>query len=97
MGTGELVARAWAVPIRNDRSLAPEAVAGHMREAGVADVSCCATVPSALSAAAAWSRETGNVVVVCGSLFLAGEALIALDAYPWPTATPAANELLTQS
>jgi len=90
-----LVARAWAVPIRNDRSLAPEAVAGHMREAGVADVSCCATVPSALSAAAAWSRETGNSIVVCGSLFLAGEALVALDAYPWPTTVPSVNELLS--
>lgn len=92
-----LVARAWAVPIRNDRSLAPESVAAHMRDAGIADATPCADVPTALSAAAAWSRETGNIVVVCGSLFLAGEALIALDAYPWPTATPAANELLTQS
>ena len=89
-----LVARAWAVPIRNDRSLAPEAVAMHMRNAGIAEVAPCATVPAALAAAAAWSRETGNVVVVCGSLFLAGEALVALDAYPWPVRSADVNDLL---
>ena len=89
-----LVARAWAVPIRNDRSLAPEAVAAHMRAAGIAEAAACATVSDGLSAAAAWARETGNVVIVCGSLFLAGEALVALDAYPWPVRSSDANELL---
>ena len=90
-----LVARAWAVPIHNDRSLAPEAVAMHMRDAGIAEVAPCATLPAALAAAAAWSLETGNVVVVCGSLFLAGEALVALDAYPWPATAHSVNELLS--
>ena len=90
-----LVARAWAVPIRNDRSLAPDAVAAYMRDAGIADATPCADVPTALSAAAGWSRETGNIVVVCGSLFLAGEALVALDAYPWPATAPSENELLS--
>ena len=90
-----LVSRAWAVPIRNDRSLAPDAVAAHMRDAGIADATPCADVPTALSASAGWSRETGNVVVVCGSLFLAGEALVALDAYPWPATAHSVNELLS--
>ena len=89
-----LVARAWAVPIRNDRSLAPDAVAAHMHAAGIAEAEACATVPKGLSAAAAWARETGNAVVVCGSLFLAGEALVALDAFPWPANSADANELL---
>ena len=89
-----LVARAWAVPIRNDRSLAPAAVAAHMRAAGIAEAEACATVPAGLSAAAAWARATGNVVVVCGSLFLAGEALVALGAYPWPVRSADMNELL---
>ena len=88
------VARAWAVAIRNDRSLAPEAVAAHMRAASMAEVEVSATVPAALSAAAAWSRKTGNIVVVCGSLFLAGEALVALDAYPWLARSADVNELL---
>ena len=88
------VARAWAVPIRNDRSLAPDDVVARMGTAGIADATPCATVPEALSAAAAWARETGNSVVVCGSLFLVGEALVALDAYPWRLHSPDANELL---
>ena len=91
------VARAWAVAIRNDRSFAPEAVAAHMRAASMAEVEVSATVPAALSAAAAWSRKTGNIVVVCGSLFLAGEALVALDAYPWPARSADVNELLSPS
>ena len=91
------VAHAWAVPIRNDRSLAPEAIAVHMRAAGIAEVEACATVPTGLSAAAIWARETGNVVVVCGSLFLAGEALVALGAFPWPVRAADANELLAAS
>ena len=89
------VARAWAVPIRNDRSLASEEVAACMRAAGIAETSICASVPDALSAASVWARETGKAVVVCGSLFLVGEALVALDAYPWPIRPADANELLS--
>ncbi len=91
------VARAWAVPIRNDRSLAPEDVAARMNVAGIASATPCATVPEALSAAAAWARETGSLVAVCGSLFLVGEALVALDAYPWRLYSADANELLAPS
>ena len=89
-----LVARAWAVPIRNDRSLAPDAVAAHMRAAGIAAAEACATVPKGLSAAAAWARETGNAVVVCGSLFLAGEALAELGYRPFRSARFTPNEML---
>ena len=89
------VSRAWAVPIRNDRSLAPEDVAARMGSAGIADATPCAALPEALSAAAAWARETGNPVAVCGSLFLVGETLVALDAYPWRLRSPDANELLS--
>lgn len=89
------VSRAWAVPIRNDRSLAPEDVAARMRSVGIADATPCAAVPEALSAAAAWAREAGNSVAVCGSLFLVGEALVALDAYPWRLRSSDANELLS--
>jgi len=34
------------------------------------------------------------VPVVCGSLFLAGEALVALNAYPWQLDGPDANETM---
>ncbi len=89
------VSRAWAVPIRNDRSLAPEDVAARMESAGIAGATPCAAVPEALSAAAAWARGTGNSVAVCGSLFLVGEALVALGAYPWRLRSSDANELLS--
>ena len=62
-----------------------------------ADATPCADVPTALSASAGWSHETGNIVVVCGSLFLAGEALVALGAFPWPVRPADTNEILTQS
>lgn len=89
------VARAWAVPIRNDRSLEPKDVAARMSAVGIADVTPCATVREALSAAATWARGTGKAVVACGSLFLAGEVLVALDAYPWRIRSLDANELLS--
>ncbi len=90
-----LVERAWAVPIRNSRSMEPDAVAMRMREAGIAAAEAVRAVPEALSASTAWARATGNPVVVCGSLFLAGEALVALGAYPWPAREPDENELLS--
>ena len=89
------VARAWAVPIRNDRSLEPKDVAARMSAVGIANVTPCATVREALSAAATWARGTGKAVVACGSLFLAGEVLVALDAYPWRIRSLDANELLS--
>lgn len=87
-----LVARAWAVPIRNERTMSPEAVAARMRAAGIAAAEACPAVAPALAAAGAWARAAGGATAVCGSLFLAGEALVALDAYPWPARTPDANE-----
>ena len=52
-------------------------------------------IAEALSAAATWARGTGKAVVACGSLFLAGEVLVALDAYPWRIRSLDANELLS--
>ena len=62
-----------AVPIRNPRSLPPERTAELMRKAGFADVRACMSVREALDAAP-------DGTVVCGSLFLAGEALAAMGA-----------------
>ena len=90
-----LVSRAWAVPIRNDRALPSDAVADRMRSAGIAEVEACATVAQALAAAGDWARLAGGTVVVCGSLFLAGEALVELGAYPWPIRAPDPNESLS--
>jgi len=60
----------FAVPIRNPRSLPPERTAELMRAAGFVTVRSCMSVREALDAAP-------DGTVVCGSLFLAGEALEA--------------------
>jgi len=62
-----------AVPIRNPRSLPPERVAELMREAGFRTVRECPSLEAAIAAAP-------DGTVVCGSLFLVGEALEILGA-----------------
>lgn len=71
----EVVRSGIAVAIRNPRSLAAERTAELMRAAGMDDVKVGASLRDALSAA-----PSGTVV--CGSLFLAGEALQELGEIP---------------
>ena len=82
------VSRGFAVRTTNPRSLSADATAGAMRGAGIPAEAC----PS-LAEALARSRESGATApeptLVCGSLFLAGEALVALGAYPWGDAAVA--------
>lgn len=85
---------AWGVATANPRSLPADRTAGIMRMAGLAPVEACGSVPEALERAQAWAREADGAVLVCGSLFLAGEALTALGAFPWPEGRCDANELL---
>ena len=67
----EVADRGIAVAIRNPRSLSSEETARKMRDAGFADVRACGSLAEALLSAP-------DGTVVCGSLFLAGEALEAL-------------------
>ena len=83
----------WAVPLSNMRSLEPAKVAERMALAGFVSAEACATLEDGLKRATDWAKRTGGVPVVCGSLFLAGEALLALDAFPWPIRPPDANEM----
>ena len=76
------VRRAWAVPVPSPRSRPAAATAELMRAAGIAQVEA-ADVAAALAAAQAWACAEGGLVLVCGSLFLAGEALVLLQAFPW--------------
>ena len=71
----EIVDVGYAVPIRNPRSLTPERTAALMREAGFREAHVCGSVEEAIA-----KVPTG--AVVCGSLFLAGEALEVLGAIP---------------
>ena len=88
-----LATRGWAVPIRNARSLDPGEVAERMLMAGFAEAESCSSLEAAFGRAIAWARTSGGTLVVCGSLFLSGEALVALGAFPWEVRTPDMNEL----
>ena len=79
------ISRGFAVRTNNPRSLSAVDAAGKMREAGIEAEPC-----ASLSDALAGSRKgtvPGDPTLVCGSLFLAGEALLALGAYPWGDAS----------
>ena len=89
-----VVKRAWGVATSNPRSLTADQVAGVMRMANIEGVEACGSIREALAAAQTWARETDGVVLVCGSLFLAGEALVTLGAFPWPCGRSDANERL---
>ncbi len=68
------VKRGFAVKTENPRSLAASETAERMQRAGIA------AKHSTLEAAL---RESSGATLVCGSLFLVGEALVKLGAYPW--------------
>lgn len=68
--------RGFAVRTNNPRSLSAEETAAKMRDAGI-DAVPCESVRQALG------RAGRDPSVVCGSLFLVGEALAELGAYPW--------------
>ena len=79
------VRRGYAVRTANPRALEPAALAARMRAAGVPATPC-----ESLADALARTRPAGvdapslpPSVLVCGSLFLAGEAIVALGACPW--------------
>lgn len=73
------VSRGLAVKTNNPRSLSAEDVASRMKSAGIS-AEPCAALDEALS------KVGAEPALVCGSLFLAGEALVKLGAYPWPDA-----------
>jgi dihydrofolate synthase/folylpolyglutamate synthase len=72
------VRKATAVKTNNPRSLTADETAAKMREAGMDAVAQPSGLKAALSQA-----DASVKTLVCGSLFLAGEALVALDAFPW--------------
>lgn len=76
-----VVKKGYAVRTNNPRSLSAEETAAKMRTAGI-DAVVCPSLRSAIQQ----SRQSNNQTIICGSLFLAGEALVELGAYPWGTA-----------
>lgn len=91
------VRRAYAVRTNNPRSLAAEDLAMRMRAVGL-EAAPCASLTEALArvrASGGFGETSTPAALVCGSLFLAGEALVALNAYPWPSARFDPSELLS--
>ena len=74
------VRRGLAVRTNNPRSLPAAETAAKMRAAGI-DAVPCDSLDDAIERS---RRSSDRTTLVCGSLFLAGEALVALGAYPWP-------------
>lgn len=86
---------AFAVPFGNPRAMPPDALAEKMREAGFARVVSCKSLADALDVRLDVELpDCSGAVIVCGSLFLAGEALLHLGAWPWSGGVPCPNELL---
>ena len=81
------VSKGYAVRTNNPRSLTAEETAAQMRAAGI-DAVACSSLREAISAQgtrpkAQGTRPKAQGTLICGSLFLAGEALVELGAYPW--------------
>lgn len=70
------IVRGIGVRTGNPRALSAEDVAAKMTAAGIY-AAPCASLEEAIS------KAGGEETLICGSLFLAGEALVALGAYPW--------------
>ncbi len=71
------VRKAFAVRTNNPRALVADELAAQMRMTGI-DATPCASLKEALA-----HTDRDPLVLVCGSLFLAGEALVELGAPPW--------------
>ena len=72
-----VVGKVWTVPLANPRGLPPEKLAAFARGAGLREVVACGSLAEGLAAARADARAAGRPVLVCGSLFLVGEAIAA--------------------
>jgi dihydrofolate synthase/folylpolyglutamate synthase len=73
---------AYAVPVRNPRTLSAGQTLGQMNIAGLRDAIDCVSLEDALARAKVWAMSNKGIIVVCGSLFLAGEALAVFNAMP---------------
>ena len=82
-----VVRKGFAVQTNNPRSLSAEETAAKMRAAGI-DAEACRSFKDAR-----WKTKDG-MTLVCGSLFLAGETLVELGAYPWDASRFDGAELL---
>ena len=88
-----LVGKGIAVRTNNPRSLAPEELARKMESAGIPAISCD-SIHLALEKMGPVPNGSGADTLICGSLFLAGEVLAELSAFPWQADRFDAAEIL---
>lgn len=88
-----IVKKGYAVRTNNPRSLSAEETAAKMRTAGIEAVAC-ASLKEAIELTRGTRHEAQGTTLICGSLFLAGEALVELGAYPWGSTRFDLNESL---
>lgn len=88
-----LVGKGIAVRTNNPRSLAPEELAQKMESAGISAISCD-SIHLALEKMVSVPSGSEVDTLICGSLFLAGEALAELGAFPWQADRFDAAEIL---
>ncbi len=88
------IRKAFTVRTANERSVEPERLASVLESCGI-DAAACGSLEAALEAAG-FKRDNPPrpEILVCGSLFLAGEALAALGEFPWPSQRRDSSELL---
>ncbi len=92
------VKQGYAVRTNNPRSLSAEATAEKMRGVGIDAVACSSLGEAiALSMSSQPLNPSTPSTLICGSLFLAGEALVELGAYPWQSNRFDPAELLSGS
>ena len=84
------VKKGYGVRTNNPRTLSAEETSAKMRAAGM-DAVASPSLRSAIDSC------NGSDTLICGSLFLAGEALVELGAYPWSAARFDPSELLKAS
>ena len=90
---GPVVKKGYAVRTNNPRSLSAEETAAKMREFGI-DAIACESLKEAIRLSALSTNHQALCTLICGSLFLAGEALVELGAYPWGSPRFDKSELL---
>ena len=88
-----LVRKGIAVRTNNPRSLDPEELAQKMEAAGIPAISCD-SIHLVLEKMGSVPSGSGVDTLICGSLFLAGEALAELGAFPWQADRFDAAEIL---
>ena len=76
------VLKAYAVATANERSLTAGECALEMRLSNI-DATECSSLDEAIKLCQEDYRKSARRTLIAGSLFLAGEALVKLNAYPW--------------